>query len=216
MMNRKNNYLMLSLFIVYMIIAIIQFKANGLLPAWLYVSIAFVTVNISICEALKSSLTSMVKILKSRIAIKNKFINNLNKCITIYDRFDNLNKEKEMLVDSLNKIKERNDCERTNKRIKKTEKVLHFFEFFEIFSCTVILFITPLKAHTYDIITNKMISAMSLISFSLMFLSIYINNNEKDIDFSQEADLYFEKFEHSMMILEKLSADYEDKKQEGE
>lgn len=206
-MNKKSNYFVLSLFVVYIIIAIIQILLDGLLPAWLYVSISFVSISISLCEALKSILALMIKILKKQMATTNKFIDNISRNINIYSYYDKLKDEKEILCNSLEKIKDKNIFAKNNKKIALYEKMIHLIEFFEILSSTIMLFITPLKLIQYDNITNKINSILALFSFAFIFLSLYINNVVADIDAFGEADLYFEKTDYNMEILKKISGD---------
>lgn len=206
-MNRKSNYFVLSLFVVYIIIAIIQISLDGLLPAWLYVSISFVSISISSCEVLKSILALIIKILKKQLATTNKFIDNISRNINIYSYYDKLKDEKEILCNSLEKIKDKNILAKNNKKIALYEKMIHLIEFFEILSSTIMLFITPLKLIQYDNITNRINSILALFSFAFIFLSLYINNVAADIDAFGEADLYFEKTDYNMEILKKISGD---------
>lgn len=206
-MNRKSNYFVLSLFVVYIIIAIIQISLDGLLPAWLYVSISFVSISISSCEVLKSILALIIKILKKQMATTNKFIDNISRNINIYSYYDKLKDEKEILCNSLEKIKDKNILAKNNKKIALYEKMIHLIEFFEILSSTIMLFITPLKLIQYDNITNRINSILALFSFAFIFLSLYINNVAADIDAFGEADLYFEKTDYNMEILKKISGD---------
>ena len=206
-MNKKSNYFVLSLFVVYIIIAIIQILLDGLLPAWLYVSISFVSISISSCEVLKSILALIIKILKKQLATTNKFIDNISRNINIYSYYDKLKDEKEILCNSLEKIKDKNILAKNNKKIALYEKMIHLIEFFEILSSTIMLFITPLKLIQYDNITNRINSILALFSFAFIFLSLYINNVAADIDAFGEADLYFEKTDYNMEILKKISGD---------
>lgn len=215
-MDRKGNYFLLSLFAVYMIIAIIQFAEKSLLPAWLYVSISFVTVNVTICETLKSIMIGTIKLSKNTIATENRFINNLNKMAKVCSKFDKLNLERDSLINLLNEISKTDTCDKATKKIKRAEKILHFFEFLEVFLCTAIILITPLRVIPYDIFTTKMISAMSLFSFSLIFFSIYINDDINNaISYTPEEDSYFEMCQLTMNTLEKISTEDEDSEQEG-
>lgn len=71
MSRRQTNYLYLALSVVYVIITIIQSYADGMLPAWLYVSVAMVTVEISIFETMKMTIAAITKVHNMRLKMIN-------------------------------------------------------------------------------------------------------------------------------------------------
>ncbi len=52
----KSNYILLGVAISYILIAIIQINIDGLLPASVYVTVAFVSLEFTTFEMLKSTL----------------------------------------------------------------------------------------------------------------------------------------------------------------
>ena len=83
----KSNYILLGVAISYISIAIIQIRVDGLLPASLYVTVAFVSLEFTAFEMLKSMINSSIHSLQRINMIAKSRTDFIERSIKTYDRF---------------------------------------------------------------------------------------------------------------------------------
>ncbi len=168
-MRPQNNYHILAVGIIYLIITIIQITVKGLLPAWLYFSITFVTIDITLCESLKYSINQLFSIYNFQIETLDFIESNidvLRECNGVDSYLEILNKANKKKQKTYN----RDEC---SKSLKFLNTLCRAVEFFEFFSCALMILISPLKAIPYDLQTNRIISIFTLLSFSVTLISLF-------------------------------------------
>lgn len=156
-MRKSDNYFVLAFGVCFLIMACIQIRLDGLLPAWVFFAIAFVSINLNVYSIFKN----------------------------LWHYFqDVLNKKYEEILQISNKgsycdsEKEKFALQRYEKRKKQWDKVFGalnlIFDISVIISTVIIILLSSIKKIPYDFKTNKIISVATLISFSLSFLALFI------------------------------------------
>lgn len=203
----EKNYFLLALAIVYCIIALIQFSIDGILETKLYFSIAFISLDTTLFECLKSS-TKWLRTLKhQRVEIDVEFQNNAKRHIDIlgkYSDFSELVAPYQSLCDGTQQNTNVSSKNRWDKTLDLFESVIHFAEIFLILSIGLI---TPLKEIPNNLQTAKIIDILSLLSVAFAFFSIYINESmAKSIEESQARRRdFFRASNYYLDIIEKIS-----------
>ena len=172
----KSNYILLGVAISYILIAIIRINIDGLLPASVYVTVAFVSLEFTTFEMLKSTTCFLIHSIKVINIIAKSRTEFIERSIKTYDRFNVLGNETKFLKNELTMLPNSDILVQNNRKIKALEKFIMAVSGIQIVICTIQIMITPLKLIPYDKLTNKMINAMTLISFAFMFLSYFISN----------------------------------------
>lgn len=176
MRSSKTNFTLLSLAIIYFILAFVQMSIPKMLPASLYVGISFVAVVVSISEVTISMLRRTIELNTFIIKYDSSLIQAQKRAKSITENAT----DKTCISDSIKELSERVFDEvrlkKADQSISRAKKLIIAVEFIEVFMSVAILVITPLKAIPYDFNTNKLLSSLSLISFGLIFFAIYSNN----------------------------------------
>ncbi len=173
---KKYNYVLLGVAISYAIIAIIQWKMPTPLSASIYITISFLSLEISFFEISKSTVNKILISEEQRIWIIDNELSKINNAITVLNNCNGLGKEIKDLENqksALEKEKEDRSIEKRNKFLKKVES---FLTAFEIIFCTIQVIISPLKVIPYDSFSTKMINCLSIISFAFLFFSLFVSN----------------------------------------
>lgn len=205
----RKNHTLLALAIVYGIVAIIQIIAPEILAIRLYFSVAFISLSTTLCEAIKSSINWICTIKTTATAIAIDGTKTIGKDIELIKQYPFLAELKERLqaeYDDLSKYLKPGEETAHDKRLRKIDSIIPFIEIFDILLFAII---TPLKIVPNDLLTNKIINIMSLLSVAFAFLSIYISDNissrleyykEKSRTYCQISDFYLD-------IIKKISED---------
>lgn len=159
--------------ISYILIAIIQIKIDGLLPASLYVTVAFVSLEFTTFEMLKSMINSSIRSLQRINIMAKSQTEFIERSIKTYDKFNDLNNEIKCLKDELTMLPDNDNCAKNNRKIKYLRKICSLMSCIQIVICTIQIMITPLKFIPYDKFTNEVINVVTLVSFAFMFLSYF-------------------------------------------
>ena len=177
---KKYNYVLLGVAISYTIIAIIQWRMPTPLNASIYITLSFLSLNVSIFETIK--------------AITNKIYSLSDRCICFIDSQITLREEKIKMLDLCHgseEKKEELELEITTlekekkdrqlyKRVATVKKVEQWLTAFEIVFCTCLVILSQLKVIPYDNKKTKMINCSSLFSFAFLFISLVVSNIEVD------------------------------------
>lgn len=209
----KSNYILLGVAISYILIAIIQIRVDGLLPASLYVTVAFVSLEFTVFEMLKSMINSSIHSLQRINMIAKSRTDFIERSIKTYDRFNVLNNETKWLKDELKMLPNNDNLAKNNKKIKYLRKLFSIMSCIQIIICTIQIMITPFKFIPYDKLTNKVINVVTLFSFAFMFLSYFFSNFWDGDDAFQEErwHVYETTCSDYLKILEKVASDNENK-----
>lgn len=173
----RKNYTLLALAIIYGIIAIIQMVTPGILATQLYFSVAFISLNTTLCEAIKSIINQIRENNSTANIIAIDGMNTIGKNIELIKQYPFLSELKDRLqseYDDLSKRLESKEETPRDKRLKKIESIISFVEILDILFFAIV---TPLKIIPNDLLTNKVINIMSLLSVAFAFLSIYMSDN---------------------------------------
>ena len=206
MKQKQSNYLALALFIVYAIITIIQISLDELLSAWLYFSIAFVTIDITLFEAIKNITLKLISYFESYIQMNMSFQDSFFRHINIYDKFPQLNDEKQELKHGLDILQNKINIQKVNVKIKRLRCLLKILDFIQILCCACIILLTPIKIIPYDTATNKLIAVLSLVSFSFTFFTIYLNSMD---NYNSKSEKYLITSDYYLNLLEKIADEKE-------
>ena len=176
----NGNIFILGISISYFAVAIIQAIVPGTLSAALYVTVSFVSLELSILELIKICINSLIRtyrILKQitagNCAKLHKTIINIEKYKTLYDVVSALRLE---LKESAHKHQEL----KKDRIYKRLEQVCPIISSVQIILCVLQIIITPLKLIPYDLLTTKVINVCSLMSLAVVFFSYYISSWSED------------------------------------
>lgn len=205
----RKNYTLLALAVVYGIVAIMQLFADGIFSIRLYYSVAFISLLTTLCEFLKSS-TKWIRLLeKERSDNILERQNRIKEHIAVFDKCPALFELTEAYKNSFEDMSKYLDQkpERIHVKFLKfldiEESILPFVEIFQILFVTII---TPLKIVPNNLLTNKTISILSLLSVAFAFLSIYMNEVVSNmIDQAQEKRRnLFQTSDHYLNIIKRI------------
>lgn len=178
----KGNYFFLGIAISYLIVAIVQFNIDGVLNASVFVTVAFVSFELTVLEAIKiasdnfvKANKSMIKVAKERCLEIENILSIIEKCPVLEEETHKLQNEKTYMIDII-KTKEQSKIIRFLKNLYSKLLAL------QIVICMVQIIVTPLKIIPYDIITTRTLNIVTLFTFSVMFFSYFLSSIGNDID----------------------------------
>lgn len=178
----KGNYFFLGIAISYLIVAIVQFNIDGVISASVFVTVAFVSFELTVLEAIKIASDNFVKANKSIIKVAKErcleienILSIIEKCPVLEEETYKLQNEKTYMIDII-KTKEQ------SKIIGFLKKLYSKLLALQIVICMVQIIVTPLKIIPYDIITTKTLNIVTLFTFSAMFFSYFLSSIGNDID----------------------------------
>lgn len=176
----NGNIFILGISISYFAVAIIQAIVPGTLSAALYVTVSFVSLELSILELIKICINSLIRNYRIRKQITagncaqlHRTIINIEKYKTLYDVASELRLE---LKESTHKHPEL----KKDRIYKRLEQVCPIISSVQIILCVLQIVITPLKLIPYDLLTTKVINVCSLMSLAIVFFSYYISSWSED------------------------------------
>lgn len=203
----KKNYTLLALAIVYGIVAIMQFFADGIFSMRLYFSVAFISVLTTLCEFLKSSIKWMRLLNKERSDNILERQNRIKEHIVVlgqYPALFELTEAYKKSFEDMSKYLEQKPKGLHDKFLDFEERILPFVEIFQILCIAII---TPLKIVPNNLLTNKIISILSLLSVAFAFWSIYMNEATSNMieQNQEERRKLFQTSDHYLNIIKKIS-----------
>ena len=178
----KGNYFFLGIAISYLIVTIVQFNIDGVINASVFVTVAFVSFELTVLEAIKiasdnfvKANKSMIKVAKERCLEIENILSIIEKCPVLEEETHKLQNEKTYMIDII-KTKEQSKIIRFLKNLYSKLLAL------QIVICMVQIIVTPLKIIPYDIITTRTLNIVTLFTFSVMFFSYFLSSIGNDID----------------------------------
>lgn len=176
MIGIKGNNLILGLAVSYIIIAIIEIVTPGNLGASVYVTVAFVSLELSALELLKTIIESIEKYLNSRKKLIDGKVIQLQNTIEIIKNYDNLHEKAKECENELEKLKEAVTKNNKYNYIRLFNNIYSVTAVIQSIVCVIQIMITPLKIIPYDALTNNVINICGLVSFAMLFFSCYVTN----------------------------------------
>lgn len=198
-MKDKSKYIFLGVAISYFIIAYIQTKTDGILPIWIFYSVAFLSCELTVLELLKSLVQALLLGIDKQKYLELKQYYLLKKNIEILYKNGLLSEQ----IDTYEKLfipNEPNEIEiRHDKRVYIFKRFNCIITAIQMIVSTVIMIITPLKVIPNDIDTEKSINIITLLTFAVMFLKYFFDGYEMDA---------FNEIDESSEKVQKLSSYY--------
>ena len=173
-------YIYLGLAVSYIVVAIIQATAKGALSAALYVTVAFVTLELTLFEIIKSVLKRILDNITSMEMIKSEYVSLLQRNICAFEKHPFLQKDIDEFNSKLDKQLSNTKPQKIKKRALHLSKFINVLSICQIVICCVQVIITPLKLIPYDLITTKTINVLTLLSFALVFISYFLSSFDDD------------------------------------
>ena len=183
----KSNYLYLGIGISYIVIAIIQACIPGVLGANIYVTVAFVSFELTLLELIKSTTNAYCSNCEQYERTRNNYIGLLQRNIAVFKPYSFFDDDTKMFEDKLQTVQGSNKTDKYRKRYCFLKKMVSCLTVFQIVFCSIQIIVTPLKIIPYDLITTKTINVLSLLSFAFMFVSYFISSASNSID-KEEQD----------------------------
>ena len=210
----KNNYILLGMAISYFIIAVIQMRIDGLLPASLYVTVAFASLDFSIMEMIKNLGIYLLRKTNELIEMNKSYSYLFERSIKTYSKFTVLDEDIKEYENAM--ISLQNDDKKFNKYIKRAKflyQIISIVSCAQIIICTIHIIITPLKAIPYDKMTTETINTLTLISFAMMFLSFFFSSiwGGYDSDSMEKQEIYKKILTMHLDILDKIASEDKEK-----
>lgn len=209
----KGNYFFLGIAISYFIVAIIQWNIPGALSATVFVTVAFISLELTISETFKIILDGWLNNYKSIINVAKERLLEIENILPIIKKYPSLKEDVNKLQDEKAYITDIIQTKEQSKTVSFIEKAYSLLFALQIVICTIQIIITPLKLIPYDIITTKTINIVTLLTFSIMFLSYFISNIGKDSDERMRIKLLANKktSEYYLNLLKQIHKEQEDK-----
>lgn len=171
MYKSRINIFIIGIASAYLILFFVQISSPNLLPNNIYLTVAWVSLSLSITELIKNLLLSFN-------VNSNNFKEFLNKTYNIFSKLEVL-EEDEKSKEFINKEKNEFTLNANNKTLKHNKTLKMFGDLFVnlgYIMSMIILIMTPLKKIPNTIEITKDISVITLITFVIMFVSIAIND----------------------------------------
>lgn len=172
----KGNYLFLGIGISYIVIAIIQACAPGVLGANIYVTTAFISFELTLLEFIKSTTNAYCANFEQYEKTQNNYICLLQRNISVFKPYSFFDDYTKMLENKLQTVQVSNKMDKDRKRYYFLKKIVHYLTVIQIIFCSIQIIVTPLKIVPDGLITTKTINVLSLLSLAFMFVSYFISN----------------------------------------
>lgn len=209
----KNNYILLGMTVSYILVAVIQIRIDGLLPASLYVTVAFVSLEFTMLEMIKNVGFYFLYGMNRWNKMHETYVELFERSIKTYSKFNVLNEVKKEYENAIISLQNDSELSKYKKRTKAINQIISIVSCVQIIICTIQIIITPLKVIPYDQMTNKTINAIMLISFAMMYLSFFFSSIGRDYnsDLMEKHKLHEKTLTMHLDVLDKIAAKSEEK-----
>ena len=171
----KNKTIYLGIAAAYVTLAIVQITRKDLLPLSLYSTVAFVSLELTLLELLKTIAHYIELIHLRRITSRENAIKIYKEYSDAFSRFQGLEKE----VEENEKVIDRISNELLNLKKRISIKILRgtvkWLTIFQIIFCCVQVALSLTHTIPYDLSNEKTTNAVSLVSFAALIASYYFN-----------------------------------------
>ena len=173
----KGNYLFLGIASSYFVIAVVQWTTQGSLPMSLYISIAWVSLEVAILEFMKTIFQYLQAIHTRQIKITQDELEICDKHISVMGKYDTLRAEVERHMEFRPTLVERAKKLNGNKSIRILGKVTDGLSIVQIIFGCITVSITSLKRIPNDLASNKVVGVLSLLAFAFLMLSYFVKGS---------------------------------------
>lgn len=177
---KNSKYIFLGIGVSYIVVAIMQVTAKGPLSAALYFTVAFIALELTLLELIKSVLKRILDNIASMEMIKSEYIALLRRNICAFEKHPSLQKDIDAFNSKLDEQLSDTKLQKQKKHAIRLSKFINILSVCQIVFCCVQIIITPLKLIPYDLITTKTINVLTLLSFALVFLSYFLLTFDDD------------------------------------
>lgn len=204
---KKNNFLLLGMAFTMITLAIMQYIYPIMLPMSLYIFIGWASLEITLCELMKSLLTRINNNNLKILSINKQVLDMCKRSKEIYKRFNCFQEEFEKNDSYENKIQMRIKQLNTDKKVKRIEKVYNIVAIIETLVCFIQLGIMYVIQIPNDINANKELCILSLLSFAFLLISFFITRGADNEFYEINEHLLIENRlnEYYLGLLEKLA-----------
>lgn len=206
---KNSNFILLGVAVAYIVIAIIQGSADGTLSANIYVTVSFLSLELTILEAIKSITNLLSNNIIMQYSINEKYVHNLYRSVVAFGEYSFLKETVAVCEEKLQAVKDNTKIKQATIRVEKINKLNRIIVALQIVFCTMQVIITPLKIIPYDTITNKTINVVTLITFALMFFVYFVTNyyDEENQSIKERISIEEEISSYYLDIIDKINSE---------
>ncbi len=207
-MNR-GNILYLGIALSYIVLAVIQWNAKAMLPIKIYYSIAVISNGLTILELIKTLLSNIKKNHNSLYKTTYDELNICDKHMVVFERLGVNIEEIQPYITYKSKLNDRiKRLKIQEKRIQYLAKFIELMSYFQILYACLTITTVSLKHIPDDLRTNKLIGALSLLSFAFIIFDSYIKHKYDTIyiDASSVINSTINTQNYYIDILEKVAS----------
>ena len=173
----NKEFLYIGIAASFITLAVTQWFLSDMLPLSLYMCIAWITLELSLLELIKSigssykhSLQRMQNLIYLEINRCNRVIDTIKDCAELSKEYEcNINTKKEF-SEELEKMKK-------NKKVELLERILNIFTIIQVVICFVQFPLMMVKGVPNNLLSNKILGVLSLLSFAFLLISFFFSRN---------------------------------------
>ena len=207
MKNDRGNVLYLGIAISYLVIAFMQIKANGMFPMRLYLPIAMVSFEITLLEMAKTIVQRIQTIHLRKVRVTQQELSLCERHIAVFSKYKMMESETEKHKAFRERLVKRNTALQSDKWIRRAKKVINVLSVIQVVVACILIATSSLKQIPNDLTNNKIVGVLSLLSFSFLIMSYYLqydydplmDNPDNVLDNIEIIEKYY------LDILEKVS-----------
>ena len=204
---KKCNYIFLGIALSYIIIAVVQWSLESPLNASLYVTIAFVSLELTALEIIKTLANGLLYTIDYRAKLGKEYLQLLQKNKSVFEKHPALEEQTKAYESKIEEVQQKLQKKNCLNNASLVKRITSIITVFQIVFCTIQILLTPLKIIPYDTITSKTINSLTLLSFGLLFLSYFIsawinegrNEMQEKLDVERNISIYY------LDVIEKIS-----------
>ena len=187
-MNRTD-YLYIGIVVYFISLALIQFTIPDMLPASLYISIAWISIELTLIELMKTIMNHIIinrrriqNYSQSELELRNRLSNLLKDNYELKDLYEENHKFIQSITNKLNKY--------SNSKMTATlNRIIILLSIIQTIVCSVQFSLMLVKKIPTTIYTNKIISVLSLLSFAFLLLSLFITQKSEESMYNSDEKM---------------------------
>lgn len=187
-MNRTD-YLYIGIVVSFISLALIQFTIPDMLPASLYISIAWISIELTLIELMKTIMNHIIinrrriqNYSQSELELRNRLSNLLKDNYELKDLYEENHKFIQSITNKLN--------EYSNSKMTATlNRIIILLSIIQTIVCSVQFSLMLVKKIPTTIYTNKIISVLSLLSFAFLLLSLFITQKSEESMYNSDEKM---------------------------
>ena len=187
-MNRTD-YLYIGIVVSFISLALIQFTIPDMLPASLYISIAWISIELTLIELMKTIMNHIIinrkriqNYSQSELELRNRLSNLLKDNYELKDLYEENHKFIQSITNKLN--------EYSNSQMTATlNRIIILLSIIQTIVCSVQFSLMLVKKIPTTIYTNKTTSVLSLLSFAFLLLSLFITQKSEESMYNSDEKM---------------------------